>query len=241
MAPVIVAEHDPEWVAHSVFEHLIETTPGTMLTTTYRMNAEINAYPSQRFYGGRVQPSAEAKGRVLRLDGHPGPFGKLLGPSPSSIFLSVNHSGKGMRSPKEAQLAAGIVAEAVGRGLPQNEIAVVAPYRAQVRLIRDALRRQGIESSGAGVVVDTVERIQGQERDVIVVSLTTSDPGHAAQRADFYFQPNRLNVAITRPCVKRIVLGSPRLFDARPTEAKHRRWVEHFRGLYEASRVFRVQ
>ena len=76
---------------------------------------------------------------------------------------------------------------------------------------------------------------------VIVVSLTTSDPGHAAQRAEFYFQPNRLNVAITRPRVKRIVLGSPRLFNAQPKDAEHRRWVEHFRGLYEASQVFNAQ
>ena len=82
------------------------------------------------------------------------------------------------------------------------------------------IRKLGIEPGGDGVMVDTVERIQGQERDVIIVSLTTSDPDHAAQRADFYFQPNRVNVAITHPRVKRIVIGSPNLFDARPTEAK---------------------
>jgi DNA replication ATP-dependent helicase Dna2 len=241
MAPVIVAEHKPEWVTRSIFEHLIETNPGTMLSTTYRMNAEINKFPSQRFYDGKVHPSAEAKSRVLRLDSRPGPFKKLLAPSPSSIFLEVKHSGNNMRAPKEARLAAGIVIEALKRGLPRKEIAVVAPYRAQVRLIRNTLQKLGVESGEKGIVIDTVERIQGQERDVIVISLTTSDPGHASQQADFYFQPNRLNVAITRPRVKRIVLGSPRLFNARPTEAKHKRWVEHFRALYKSSHIFRVK
>jgi len=241
MSPVIVAEHKPEWVAQSVFEHLFEATPGTMLTTTYRMNSEINAYPNQHFYGGQLHPSPQAENRTLNLSGRPGQYGALLEPSPCAIFVAVDHSGRGMRAPEEADIAAGIVAEAVRRGLPPTEIAVVAPYRAQVRLIRDALRELNVEPSGKGVVVDTVERIQGQEREVIVFSLTTSDPGHAAQRADFYFQPNRLNVAITRPRVKRIVIGSPRLFDARPTETEHRRWVEHFRELYKASHVFNVQ
>jgi DNA replication ATP-dependent helicase Dna2 len=237
MAPVIVAEHKPRWVAHSVFEHLFETVPGTMLTTTYRMNAEVNAYPSQRFYGGRLHPSPEARNRSLQLGGGAGSFGILLQPSPSAIFVTVNHSGRGMRAPEEAAIAAGVVAEAVRRGLSPTEIAVVAPYRAQVRLIRDALRKLNIEPDNDGVVVDTVERIQGQERDVIIVSLTTSDPAHATQRAEFYFQPNRLNVAITRPKVKRIVLGNPRLFTAKPADPEHRRWVDHFRGLYEASHV----
>lgn len=237
MAPVIVAEHKLRWVARSVFENLFEAVPGTMLTTTYRMNTESNAYPSQRFYGGRLHPSPEAQNRLLQLGGQPGPFDFLLRPSPSAIFVAVNHSGKGMRAPEEAAIAAGVVAEAVGRGLSPTGIAVVAPYRAQVRLIRDALRKLNVEPDSDGVVVDTVERIQGQERDVIVVSLTTSDPAHAAQRAEFYFQPNRLNVAITRPRVKRIVIGSPRLFNARPADSDHRRWVDHFRGLYEASHV----
>lgn len=238
MAPVIVAEHETQWVTRSVFETLFSSTPGTMLSTTYRMNAQVNEYPSQHFYGGRLQPSSKARDRFLRLDGQPGQFAHLLGPTPASVFLSVEHSGKGMRAPEEAELAAGIVSEAVSRGLRPTEIAVVAPYRAQVRLIRNALRDRGLQPGGEGVVVDTVERIQGQERDVIVVSLTTSDPGHAAERAEFYFQPNRLNVAITRPRVKRIVIGSPRLFEAQPADAEHRRWVEHFRGLYEASQVF---
>ena len=238
MAPVVVAEHQPAWVAGSVFERLFQVAPGTMLDTTYRMNAEVNAYPSARFYGGRLQPAAQARARRLQLDGKEGAYGALLAPSPSAIFVDVDHSGTGMRAPEEASLAAGVVAEALQRGLPASEIAVVAPYRAQVRLIREALRELGVPLGEGGVVVDTVERIQGQERDVIVVSLTTSDPGHAAQRAGFYFQPNRLNVAITRPRVKRIVIGSKRLFEARPASAEHRAWVAHFRGLYESSAVF---
>ena len=75
MAPVVFADHHPGWVALSVFENLFGAAPGTMLTTTYRMNTEVNAYPSRRFYGGRVQPSTKARDRTLQLGGRPGRFG----------------------------------------------------------------------------------------------------------------------------------------------------------------------
>ncbi|GAF78121.1 unnamed protein product, partial [marine sediment metagenome] len=104
-------------------------------------------------------------------------------------------------------------------------------------LIRRKLREADVVGID-DIIVDTVERMQGQERDLIIFSLTTSNPAHAAQRAEFYFQPNRLNVAITRPRVKRIVIGSPRLLSARPPDPKHRRWVACFRELYKQS--FRV-
>ena len=120
---------------------------------------------------------------------------------------------------------------------PAGQVAIVAPYRAQGRLIRrlHELAAGLGEAEPADIVVDTVERIQGQERDLIIVSLTTSDPDHAAGRAEFFFQPNRLNVSITRPRVKRIVIGSPHLWRAEPKDPKHRPWVEHFRALYEQS------
>jgi DNA replication ATP-dependent helicase Dna2 len=211
-----------------------------MLKTTYRMNEEINRYPSQRFYEGKLTPASSAAHRTLSLNGRPGTYADFLEPAPSSIFVEVDHVQNGMRSEQEARIAAGIVQEALQRGLSETEIAVVAPYRAQVRLIRNALYRMGVEVGGEAVVVDTVERIQGQERDIIIFSLTTSDPGHAAERADFYFQPNRLNVAITRPRKKRIVIGNPRLLDPALYPADHRAWVEHFQGLYQDSATISV-
>lgn len=241
MAPVIVGNHEEEWVTRSVFETLFGHAPGTMLDTTYRMNAEINDFPSRMFYGGRLRPAPDVRARRLQLRGTPRQYERLLDPSHPSIFAEVKHSRNGMRSEEEARLAAGLVAEALRCGIEPQEIALVAPYRAQGRLIRRLLRESlsalygDVESLADEIVVDTVERIQGQERDLVIVSLTTSDPAHAAQRAEFFFKPNRLNVAITRPRLKRIVIGSPLLFSATPPDPEHQAWVRYFEALYRDS------
>ena len=98
--------------------------------------------------------------------------------------------------------------------LPE-EIGVVVPYRAQSRLIRSLLRRNLMDDEIVQkLVVDTVERMQGQERDVVLVSFATASPKFAAQVADFLFQPQRLNVAVTRPRTKLILVGSHHMLDA---------------------------
>jgi len=238
MAPVITGQHREEWVTRSVFETLFDHTRGTMLDITYRMNREINHFPSRRFYGGRLKPSAEAAKRRLKLTRRPQVYGEVLDPDRPDVFVEVAHTGRGMRSEEEAELAAGLAAEALACGVPAGQVAIVAPYRAQGRLIRRRLQELAAglgEGELVTIVVDTVERIQGQERDLVIVSLTTSDPAHAAGRAEFFFQPNRLNVSITRPRVKRIVIGSPHLLRAEPKDPRYGRWVAHFRALHAAS------
>lgn len=243
MSPVITAEHQPDWVAKSIFETLFDSIPGTMLDTTYRMNAEINAFPSRQFYGRQLRSAPAAQGRQLRLERAPERYAEVLDPDIPNVFVEIAHANRGMRSPEEAEIAAGLAAEAVRCGVPAGEIAIVSPYRAQGRLIRQYLRQLARENSNESlseIVVDTVERIQGQERDMVILSLATSDPQHAADRAEFYFQPNRLNVSITRPRVKRIVLGSPLLFQAKPADPLHQDWVRNFQALYESSTVVKA-
>jgi DNA replication ATP-dependent helicase Dna2 len=96
---------------------------------------------------------------------------------------------------------------------------VVAPYRAQGRLIRNLLRDFVPDAAvRRQLVTDTVERMQGQERDLIILSLTTSNPGFAANIAEFFFQPQRLNVAITRPRKKLIIVGSRFVLNAQTAD-----------------------
>lgn len=242
MPPVVVAEHDVEWITKSIFELMHSKTPGTMLDITYRMNQEINAFPSRVFYGSRLKTNEENRGQRLKLPRQPtGWLGQLLDPAIPAVFASIPHTGCGMRSKGEAVVVAGLIYAAVNSGIDASEIAVVTPYRAQARLIRDYVRRMypGNDLNNQ-VVVDTVERIQGQEREIILISLATSDPGHAQKRAAFYFMPNRLNVAITRARCKRIIVGSPFVLQASPEDLRHRNWVKLFEEFLQSSPVVSV-
>lgn len=109
---------------------------------------------------------------------------------------------------------------------------MVAPYRAQGREIRNLLRRVVPDAAvRRQIVTDTVERMQSQERDLVILSLTTSHPAFAANLAEFFFQPERLNVAITRPRAKLVVVGSSHLLAAAPDNLAYQVHVEQLRDL----------
>jgi DNA replication ATP-dependent helicase Dna2 len=102
-----------------------------------------------------------------------------------------------------------VVAALCTLGIAPGEVGVVAPYRAQVALIRRQIALvEAAQGSVAGVTVDTVDRFQGGEREVMVLSLTggRSTAAHAGH-ADFLADPRRLNVALTRARSKLIVVG----------------------------------
>lgn len=234
LPPVIVAEHEEQHVTRSIFASLFDSSPGTMLDITYRMNKAINAFPSRQFYDGNLhsdQTCALARLDIV-LDDVPNYLHGILAPNNPDVFVDVGNQKTGIRSKIEAKTIRHVVAGLIKGGVPASEIAIVAPYRAQGRLIREALRSL---PNGKDIlddlVVDTVERMQGQERDVVIISLTTSDPSHAAIQAEFFFQPNRLNVALTRARKKRIVLGSTHVLSARAKDKNLDQWVkvlQHF-------------
>jgi hypothetical protein len=95
----------------------------------------------------------------------------------------------------------------------EDGIGVVVPHRAQ----RAALKELLPDLAAAGAI-DTVERFQGGERDLIVVSATASDPEFVLAEASFLLNPNRLNVAISRPRKKLIVIGSTTIFRLVPPD-----------------------
>lgn len=235
MAPVLVAKHDDETVRRSAFEHLFQGYPSVMLEITYRMNEELCRFPSEYFYGGRLRPAEEARGR--RLPARNGAaFADLLDPEQPSMFVEVNHRGSRMRSPEEARLVAHLAAELMAvYGIPPEEIAVITPFRAQAAEIRVQLARLASKKGlilGREIVVDTVERIQGQEREVVLVSLASSDTSFLRNKVDFFFKPNRLNVSITRARSKRIVVGSRHLLGMRPKSQEERAMVKVLRELH---------
>lgn len=237
MPPIITAEHDNPDHRKSIFEYLFDFAPGTTLNTTYRMNAAIADYSSRRFYGGDLQPHSSAATRTLLLSSPLTQYADVLDPAHPSVFVDLRHANLKNYERSEAHYIADMIAELLASGVPAHEIAVVAPYRAQGRVIRRQLAKRcsDIEPDElAKVTIDTVERMQGQERDVVFLSLTSGKFDTGLQRASFYFMPNRLNVAITRARVKRIVVGSSRIGLVRFESSELQQWVDNFQDFIDS-------
>jgi superfamily I DNA and/or RNA helicase len=100
-------------------------------------------------------------------------------------------------------------------------LAVLAPHRAQNSAIRQALARRGFDSGQRPMpLVDTVEKMQGKEREVILVSYGVADEEYATAEAQFLLSRNRFNVAATRAERKLVVFCSDTVLDAVPTDRR---------------------
>lgn len=232
LPPVLTRRYSGEAFRASVFEVLADRGIETMLTETYRLNQELLAWPSATFYGGKLRPASEAVAR-RRLDlSLAGRLTEVLDPQHPKVFLDLQHRNATTRNHKEAGVVADLLLALLESGLPPWEVGVVTPYRAQSREIRTLLRAALPDAETRGhIVIDTVERMQGQEREAVIVSLTTSNPTFAAHLAEFFFQPERFNVAVTRPRSKLIIVGSRHVLNAQPDDPDQQAAVAIFRDL----------
>lgn len=230
LPPVVTSEHRDREAADSIFAHLHRRYGGHLLDTTYRMNAGVCRVVSDTYYDGRLRSAEAVAERQLpfvpggRLD-------EVIDPRVPVVWVRVDHRQPGSRSQEEARAVADVVADLVRQhGVPTREIAVIAPFRAQVQLLRSVLDQKDLPMRGE-LVVDTVERIQGQEREAVVVSLTAGDPDEARGRGAFHLNENRLNVAISRARTKVVVVASAHTFAAIPGDVDALRTASRCREL----------
>ena len=176
---------------------------GLFLEDSYRLHPELCAFVSGAFYEDRLRPAPGNERRVLEGE-----------PAAGIAFLPVRHDGNRQGSDEEVAAIAELLGKLIGRRrrdregraaapLAPADILVVSPYNLQVRKLEAALP--------AGVRVGTVDRFQGQEAPVVVISMCASEPHLSARGVEFLFHPNRLNVALSRAETLAIVVGEPRL------------------------------
>ncbi len=196
------------------------------------MNDGINAFPSRAFYGGELASDAGAAARRFPLVPG-GPLDALLDPARPAVIAALAHEGSRTRSIPEALLVTDLVEDLLVRQrIDPREVAVLTPYRAQIRAIRTLVETRLRAARSLPLLIDTVERMQGQEREVVIVSLACSEPEYAAREAAFFFSPNRLNVMLTRARTKLVIVASPHLFGALPADLEQLRHASLFARLW---------
>ena len=197
LAQVLQGTH-PEGAGVSVLQHLLgadATIPpdrGLFLETTYRLHPDLCDYISEEFYEGRLRADPRTAGRTT-------PLGTGL------RYLPVEHDGCRQESEVEAEVLAREVERLLEAGVAAGEIVVVAPYNAQVNLLRELVPDE--------VAVGTVDKFQGQEADVVLYSMASSSGEDVPRGLEFLLSRNRLNVAISRARCLAYLVASPRLLE----------------------------
>lgn len=205
---------------------------GYFLGESWRMDSALCERVSWLSYDGALASAAATAGRALQ------------GVAPGVVSYPVEHSGCSVRSVQEAQAVVDCVRELLGREwvpavgaeprpLAAEDCIVVAAYNAQVDCVREALIAAGLaDSSGAGVRVGTVDKFQGQEAAVVLVSLASSrvDSGRGA---GFVLSPNRLNVAVSRGQWRAVLVHSPWVARSVPQDVEEVLALSGFAGLVE--------
>jgi predicted RecB family nuclease len=201
----------------SALEHLLDgaaTVPperGIFLSKTRRMHPDLCRFVSDAFYDGRLMAEAGNERQCLLLDPSADP---ALAPT-GLRFVSVEHDGCSQKSEAEADRVRQLYQSLLGqrwtdregqvRPVGVDDILVVSPYNMQVNLLRNRLPE--------GARVGTVDRFQGQESAVVLISMATSSGDDLSRQIEFLYSHNRLNVAISRARCLAAIVASPRLLE----------------------------
>ncbi len=202
-----------------------------MLDETYRMNRWLADWPSRMHYSGRLRSAAPNRERRFTLRDVPARFAALLDANAPGVFVPTLDRAARSANFRDAELVADICAAVVAGGLAPSQIGIVTPYRAQGRALRNALHSALGPQAARDVAADTVERMQGQERELVIVSLASGDAVFFAAVAGFVFQPQRFNVAITRARSKLILIGPEPDRLPQHEHAEVQRWIEQYADL----------
>lgn len=197
-------------LGHTLMQTIVKSKPDTvsLLKLQYRMNDEIMRFSSEWFYGGMLQSAPEVKYRSILDFDTPIEWINTEGLDCNEEFIGENY---GRINKSEAELSIeqlkGYITK-IGRERFLDEridVGMISPYKAQVQYLRRLVRNDAFfKPYRQAITVNTVDGFQGQERDVILISLVRANE---EGQIGFLNDLRRMNVAITRARMKLIILG----------------------------------
>ena len=203
LPPIISSDEIQGEMRQSAFQALMTDDNYTMLDVSFRMCEPICNFVSDLFYESKVKSKKEGCGDLIICQE------PLYSFDTPVVIHHVEDYGEQV-SDKEAEFIAETIAELLKKGLPANEIAVLSPFRAQAANVRRKIRKHPeiSEEQAKLVVADTIDKMQGQEREVIIYTLVSGNMDYMTEMADFLYNPNKMNVAFSRAKSKLIIVGN---------------------------------
>ena len=215
----------------SILDFLLEgkdTIPahrGIFLNKTYRLNSKINEFISNNFYEDKLVTDVITDKRKISFDK------KHIIKKEGVHHISMDHKDNIQKSIEEGQVIKKILNEMIGlkyfdgakdRKLTLEDFLIISPYNAQVNYLMSVLKN---------AKVGTIDKFQGQEAVVTIISMTSSDSDILPRNKEFFFNRNRLNVAISRAQCVSIILFNPELLKTSPRSVEQIKLLNNFYKL----------
>ena len=230
--PQVIQGSHPEPANMSCLEWMLgehATIPpdrGIFLPISRRMHPDVCSFISGQVYEGRLASHSDTSRQLVS---------GTNSPSAGAFWVSVPHEGNAQISLEEVTAIEAAVLDlltgswtdkgGITRPMRKSDIIVVAPYNAQVNALRDAMPD--------GIRVGTVDKFQGQEAPVCLVSMTASSADETSRGMEFLLSLNRINVAVSRAKGVALVFGSPRLRETKCETVEQMRLVNTLCALPE--------
>jgi len=193
-----------------IYHAVVPPGYGLFLGESRRMHPGVCRFISESIYEGRLQSHPDCARQKITV---PPGTSRLINAESGIVFSGVEHDGNIQQSDEEVQRVLAICQELLGcsftdmngptRPLVLNDILFIAPYNAQVRSLQSALP--------AGARVGSVDKFQGQEAPVCILSLCSSFGEYGSRGLAFILDRNRINVAISRAKCLAVVVADPRI------------------------------
>jgi ATP-dependent RNA/DNA helicase IGHMBP2 len=191
-----------------------------LLEEQYRMNETIMGYSSQVFYNNALRAHASVASRLL-FDGD-APFTFI---DTAGCGFNEKQIGTSVANPEEAAFLFNYL-EKLMPVLQPFSVAVISPYREQIRILKDILPKDSDNIS-----VNTIDSFQGQERDMVIISMTRSNTDN---EIGFLSDIRRMNVAMTRAKKKLVIIGDSSTLAGLPFYANLISYAESINGYQSA-------
>ncbi len=221
LTQVVQAVH-PGGVDNSALGHymgeqqILDGEHGYFVEVTRRMHPSVNAPVSWLSYQNRLHSHPDTSAQ------------QVTGLAPGFELHPVAHIGNASYSMEEVEAVLALTRRHL-EFVSQDEVLIVAPYNAQVDSIRAALDEAGFTE----VQVGTVDKFQGREAHIVIISLAASSADDAPRGLEFLLDRNRLNVALSRAKTNSYLVYSPELIRTRFKNVEDVKAISRLAGLLE--------